>query len=196
MRRIGACAIIDAMTSSPTSNLTASDIVSDKALRATVKNLYLRAFPERERYPFKLLAAASHLPHFEFTAYLDEDRFCGFTFNIISKVCVYVGFLATDDSMRSKGYGSAILAHVKESNQGKPLCLEIEPVDESAPNYEQRLRRLSFYQRNGFKETDYITVEGTEIYTLLSTNGNDFDPRTIGFPINVVRGHTIRKRNV
>ena len=56
--------------------------------------------------------------------------------------------------------------------------LEIEPLDPKAENYEQRLARLSFYERNGFHKVGYDMFEGSVQYTMLATkegfNPNDF----------------------
>ena len=57
--------------------------------------------------------------------------------------------------MRGAGCGSDILLRLKEENPEKTVVLNIEPLDERAENYEERVRRLAFYEKNGFFDTGY-----------------------------------------
>ena len=78
-------------------------------------------------------------------------------------------YLAVDDNMRSKGYGSRILAYVKKKYPDRPVILEVEEPDDSAENAEQRRRRIAFYKRNGFHETNqYIKIRSVR-YEIMST---------------------------
>jgi ribosomal protein S18 acetylase RimI-like enzyme len=60
-------------------------------------------------------------------------------------------YLAVDGSLRGKGYGSRVLSQIKAEKPGQRTVLNIEPLDEKAPNAEQRRKRLAFYERNGFQ---------------------------------------------
>ena len=72
-----------------------------------------------------------------------------------------------DDRLRSAGYGRRILEWFADEHPDLPLFLEIEPIDESAGNYAQRLRRLAFYQRNGFTVSNMLTHEAGQTFRVL-----------------------------
>ncbi|MCS4487812.1 GNAT family N-acetyltransferase [Streptococcus sp. SQ9-PEA] len=137
-----------------------------------VKKLYEQAFPAYERLPYLPLILLSARRNTHFTAYYDEEKFCGFTYSVESEETVYILFLAVNATYRGKGYGSAILEDCKQLSKGRALVLTIEPLDSDADNYEERIKRLAFYERNGFKETPYAYYEGKEHYTVLATQMN------------------------
>ena len=134
-----------------------------------VKRLYLSAFPPRERFPYFCLLLNSLRSLATCYAYYDKERFVGFAYIIESKEQMFILFLAVNGSVRSKGYGSMILAQIREYAGRKPLILTIEPVEKDAPNSEQRRQRLSFYERNGYQLTSHYYYEGQERYQILTT---------------------------
>ena len=83
----------------------------------------------------------------------------------------YLGFLAVDGRTRSAGYGTRILTHFRERYGDVPQLLEIEPVVREAGNYQQRVRRLAFYERNGFEVTNMLTHEADQTYRVLARDG-------------------------
>lgn len=125
----------------------------------TVKELYLSAFPAYERYPFWLLDFKSRKKNTDFYVVYDDNEYIGLLYLTYYKDLVYVFYLAIDPSQQSKGYGSKILQHLKDIYNDKRLFLNIEKVDPSADNYEQRVKRKRFYEKNGFKNTDF-EIEG------------------------------------
>ncbi|MGM9883809.1 GNAT family N-acetyltransferase [Streptococcus hyointestinalis] len=135
-----------------------------------VKKLYESAFPAYERLPYLPLVLLATRKNTHFDAYYDGDTFCGFTYSVMSKEAVYILFLAVNDVHRGKGYGSAILEDFKERAGQRALVLTIEPLESDAKNYDERLKRLAFYERNGFKATPYTYHEGKEYYTVLATH--------------------------
>ena len=114
-----------------------------------VKALKDRAFPKNEQIPMKLLLLWARRSCARFTAYYDGSAFCGMTYTVQNREAVFVLYLAVNDRMRSKGYGSAILRELKALNPGKTILLNVEPADEAADNFPQRLRRINFYKKNG-----------------------------------------------
>ena len=58
-----------------------------------------------------------------------------------SPTMVWLFYLAVNDSIRSRGYGSRILSSVRWHAAGRTVVLELEPLDDGAPNLEQRRRR-------------------------------------------------------
>lgn len=56
----------------------------------------------------------------------------------------YIEHFAVDPSCRNNGLGSRLISELAEHLE-KPICLEVEP-----PDTKMALRRIGFYQRNGF----------------------------------------------
>ena len=83
-------------------------------------------------------------------------------------------FFAVDESLRSKGYGSAILQEIQKKYPNKQIIISIEPCDETAPDIEIRKKRKAFYLRNRYKETGYkIKLAGVIQEIIIS--GGEFD---------------------
>lgn len=113
-----------------------------------IEELYEQAFPKEEKKPFHLLLRKR--PDVGLLVLEDGDDFCGFFSLILCDKTVFIDYFAVSAEMRGKSYGSQALALLKDYYPDRTLALEIETPKEDAPNQEQRLRRLSFYQRNGF----------------------------------------------
>lgn len=139
-----------------------------------VKKLFLEAFPGDERFPFLLLALNAVRPCIRFAAFYDEGVFCGFIYAVKTRDMVFILYLAASSSVRSKGIGTRIIEEAKRRNTGCPIALDIEtPLDESAPNLEQRLRRKAFYTKNGFVDTGLRLDEKEGFYDVLSYGSID-----------------------
>ena len=79
-------------------------------------------------------------------------------------------FFAVEEKLRGKGIGSKILSKIKEDNKGKTVILNIEPIEEDAPNIEERKNRLAFYKKNGFYDTGYLVREVGGVFTVMATD--------------------------
>ena len=134
-----------------------------------IKKLYNEAFPKEERLPWWIMRLLTVKDGIEFTAYYDNETFCGFTYSITEGDILFVYFLAVADGLRGKGYGSAILGYLKKNNEGKTITLNVEPLDENAENAQQRKNRMRFYQKNGFHDTGYDVKEVGGKFRIMST---------------------------
>ena len=132
-----------------------------------VKNLYMNEFPDYERYPFWLLVYKSKKKNSDFYAIYDDSEYIGLLYLTYYKDIVYVFYLAIDPSQQSKGYGSKILQYLSENYKDKRLLLNIEKVDSSADNHEQRFKRKKFYEKNGFKNTNFEIANKDIVYEIL-----------------------------
>ena len=56
----------------------------------------------------------------------------------------------------------------------KNIVIDIEHVDEKVGNYGQRLKRLSFYEKNGFRQTSDYLVDDAGVFSIL-TSGSKFN---------------------
>lgn len=135
-----------------------------------IKHLMKNSFPKSEQLPLWLLRLLARRKCIDFLAYYDNGAFCGISYTVHSESMVFVLYLAISEELRSKGYGSLILAHIKDSFKGKPISLNIEPLDHKAENYIQRMKRFAFYQKNGFSDTYYMLEVHNERYQILSTS--------------------------
>ena len=63
----------------------------------------------------------------------------------------YVAYLGIDAKFRGLGVGSRLLALIVTQNPRAQIVLDVEPSHEDAPNLAQRLRRIEFYGRHGFR---------------------------------------------
>lgn len=139
-----------------------------------VVGLYRRAFPREEQIPLWHMRLMALLPGVALHAWYDGQTMAGLTYTVESRTMIWLFYLAVNDSVRSRGYGSRILAQLRHQAAGRAIILEIEPLDPAAPNIEQRRRRLAFYERNGFSPTGHTIQEGGQSYTLMSDR--PFDP--------------------
>ena len=109
------------------------------------------------------------------TAFYDGDIFVGFTFVLYSDNTVFVLYFAVNTNLRAKGYGSMIQKKMFESFPNAEFVCHVEPLIPEAPNYEQRLKRVRFYERLGLIPTGYATDDDGVWYWVMSNRGRDFD---------------------
>lgn len=134
-----------------------------------VKALYYRAFTKYEQEAWSRLLFKRLFRRADFLVFYDQGQFVGLSYIIHHHGIHYVLYLAVNDRVRSRGYGSRILAQLKQRYAPDTLILDIEQPDVTAANNHQRLRRLRFYRKNGFTLTDRLTRTPAVTYQLLAT---------------------------
>ena len=137
-----------------------------------IKDLMCRAFPKEELFPMWVLRALATRESVDFLAYYDADSFCGISYSISSKDIVFALYLAVNEQIRSRGYGSAILQYLKRKFPDKQLALNIEQLEPGSKDYAQRVRRFAFYAKNGFVDTQYQITDHSGSYQILATTDN------------------------
>ena len=137
--------------------------------RIEVKNIYLNSFPKYEQLPWWLLRFLTVRKGIDITAYYDGELLCGFTYTVAAGNILFVLFFAVENALRGKGYGSAILGYLKENNPEKSVLLNVELLDPSSDNYEERVCRFRFYEKNGFYDTKYDIEEVGGVFRVLAT---------------------------
>ncbi|MGT2910934.1 GNAT family N-acetyltransferase [Streptococcus cameli] len=108
----------------------------------------------------------------DFRAYFSRGRYCGFTYSLASEKAFYLLFIAVAPSMHSMGFGSLILEEIAKQAGERPIYLAIEPMNENAENYPQRVKRLAFYEKNGFHLTELYYYEDQEAYQVMTNQPN------------------------
>lgn len=148
--------------------MQAVDVNHAPALCKQVKALYYTAFPKEERLPWWVLRLNARRSGIDLTAFLDGDTFCGFTASVTAGNMHFLLFFAIPDDLRGRGCGSAILSRLRQEYE--VITLNVELLDEAAPNYLQRLRRFRFYRKNGFFDTGYHVWEVGGKFRVLGTD--------------------------
>ncbi len=130
-----------------------------------------RVFPKEELMPMWLIRLATLKKNYDFKVYYDNDLFVGILFTIESDDTVFVFYLAVNDKIHSKGYGSKLLQVLFDKHPDKSVTLFIETMDDkNAKNYEQRVKRLAFYERNSFIHTGIKAGFKSPFIDILSTD--------------------------
>ena len=147
-----------------------------KLKNTDVKDIYFDSFPKNERMPFLMMVAMSKLWNTEFLGFYDGDTLCGFVYLAHNSKIVFVMFFAVDKTLRSKGYGSAILQDIQNKYPDKKIIISIEPCDNDDPDMELRTRRKDFYMRNGYHETVYMMKLNGIVQEIIISKG-EFDKK-------------------
>ncbi len=142
------------------------DIKSSRALAREAKKLYGSAFPQKERIPWWILRRGSQV-----SAWCEAGAFRGFTAAVEVPGLYFLAFFAIAPQCRGKGYGSAILQQLQQT-QGA-VALNVEPLDEECDNYAQRVSRLAFYKKNGLTDTGWDVWEVGGRFWILCTGTLD-----------------------
>ena len=162
------------MTARSTVDLESRDVTRRLPQYREVIDLYRRAFPSEERIPLWHMRLMSLRRNVRLRAWLDGGALVGLTYTVSRPTMLWLFYFAVNDAVRSRGYGSRILSHLRQEAEGRTIVLEIEPLDDGAPNIEQRRRRLAFYERGGFALTGYRIHEGDQSYSVMADGA--FDP--------------------
>ena len=136
---------------------------NDFEYKDKLEELYLSAFPKEERFPFDILEDCSKEDNSNLYAIIDDDKFIGMCYIVNCEGAYYLMYLAVEEELRNKKYGSKILEDLKEKY--KTLFLSIdEPTDEIS------IRRKNFYLKNGFYDTNKYYEDTGVWYEVLCTN--------------------------
>lgn len=172
--------------------ITLRTVQKDSRDYEQVKKLYRRAFPLAERAPFAQLMRWSDGRRAQMYALYDEStlkrgqcekaygesdagsrrgesvgEWIGLAYFVRYKDILYLFYLAIDESRRGSGYGSALLTAVRRHFAGMRVILNIEEVADTAPNFRERRKRKSFYEKNGFHGMGYTVKELGVVYETL-----------------------------
>lgn len=133
--------------------------------------LYERAFPENERRPLDTLIN-DKTGVSEMLVYTEGDTFVGFISLLTEGDIAHIIYFAVEEALRGRGYGGEILGLVAEYRPGFRVIADLELPVPGMPNEEQRRRRLGFYRRSGFCETQVRYEWRDEDYVILSRGGD------------------------
>ena len=132
-----------------------------------VKHLFEHAFPPIERPTFNMMMSFNN---HEMYAVEKNNEFVGLYDLIKHEDKVYIFFLAVKKTYRGKGIGSHILKHISNQYSESRLFLLAENPDIDCDNKEERSKRISFYQKNGFVLSNISVIEFGVDYRILYKN--------------------------
>ncbi len=137
-----------------------------------VIDLYKKAFTTAQHIPAWVLRFKFRKGKVGFNALYADDTWIGLIYTTEYKDIVLVHFLAISQSYRSGGYGSKVMDLMKVTHSGKRIVLNIEKLDKQETNYQQRVKRKAFYEKNGFSSSGYIVKESGEKLEMLIFSGS------------------------
>lgn len=135
-----------------------------------IKTLYLKSFPKHERRSFDQLKKIVSSKKGQILSILYQDQFTGFLILLKHKEATLIDYFAIKEEFRGKSIGSKALSKL---DNGNPIIIEIEPVDQKSPNNYQRMKRKSFYERLGFKSKDILIDWYETSFELMSLNDDN-----------------------
>ena len=152
------------------------DIKKEMPYYDVVRELQMTAFPTEERFSMEEILRLSQFEHIEYKSFWEEKQLCGILFYNIGNTMLYLFYLAVPTAMRSKGYGAQLIRWLKEMHPDKAIIGNIEPIGLGAANEDQRIRRLAFYERNGFHKMPFRLLDDSGLYDIITT-GSAFDEK-------------------
>lgn len=158
-----------------------------------IKEIYTSSFLKEDRMPFGLMLIMAKMKNTEFLSFHDKYTLCGFVYMATIENLTFVMFLAVDENIRSKGYGSRILDKIQSIHTDSKIIISIERCVEEAKDIEQRLKRKKFYANNGYKETGYLVELANKKQEILIKNG-EFDEDEFSFFLKKYSNGTMKPK--
>ena len=115
------------------------------------------AIPKNERCSLRELFASGNDGNLIIYGIYNDNTPIGFLVIRKFNKLIYLAYMAIRNDMRSKGIGSSALQELIKMYCGYPIVVEFESADVYSHNNELKLRRKSFYLKNGFYETGWFT---------------------------------------
>ena len=131
-------------------------------------------FPDNERKPLNMIVKALSQGSYECLGLFDDQRLVGYAFLVKRENDYLVDYLAVYPEQRNKGMGGKLLHLLGESFcNADNIIIEVEDPDDAEEEAEKktRIRRKSFYMRNGCQDTG-LKVECFGVIYLLLTLGS------------------------
>lgn len=141
--------------------------INDLKYKDKLQELYFSAFPEEERFPFWILEECSKEDNTDLYAIIDNNKFVGMCYIVNCDGAYYLMYLAVQEELRNKKYGSKILKDLKEKYKTLFLSIDLQ-IDEIST------KRKNFYLRNRFYETNKY-YEDTGVWYEVMCTDNEYE---------------------
>ena len=154
-------------------DLSLRPVSRDSACFPALEELMNRAFPENERVPMEYLLRPGD--GHEMLAMMLCDTFAGFISLLTHGDICHILFFATEEGLRGQGLGARALGLLRERKPGLRIIADLEACVAAAPDLSMRRRRIAFYHRCGFEDTQVGYRWRGEDYVILSNGGSVTD---------------------
>ncbi len=128
-------------------------------------------FPDNERKPLNRIVKAQSQGSYECLGLFDDRRLVGYAFLVKAENDYLVDYLAVYPEHRNQGTGGKLLHLLEERfRDADNIIIEVEDPDaaEEEAEKETRIRRKSFYMRNGCRDTGLKAECFGVIYLILT----------------------------
>lgn len=106
------------------------------------------------------------------TVFFEDEKMIGSVTYMLTEKLAYYVFIVVSPAERSKGYGSKFLQILNEKYKDRQKLVEIDTISEKdAPDYNIRVSRCNFYERNGFHLTNQKVIVNGLLFDLMCTDG-------------------------
>ena len=134
-----------------------------------VYETYRSSFPEDELMDFNDLLNQD-MDGELFSIYKDSI-YAGFLSIFTYNHLCHILYFALLETYQNQGIGTYTLDWLKSYKQNDKICADLEmPVESN--NLDQRMKRIHFYQKNGFIKSEVHYTWQNESYQIYSYNGN------------------------
>ena len=124
---------------------------TDSELNLKIEKLNEKVFPSTvDAADLHFLTKQYEGASVDFIAVMDDEKFVGYTYMINFFQGSFIYYLAIEPECQSKGYGTALLKHLREIQGSRPIGLTAFALHPEDDDYEQCVRRKWFYVRNGY----------------------------------------------
>ncbi|MBQ3969656.1 MAG: GNAT family N-acetyltransferase [Clostridia bacterium] len=141
--------------------------ISTKNEYQAIEKIYTQSFPDNERAPMKLLKKRANRGKADFLAAYDGENLVGMAYVVCHNDLAYLFYIAVDAKERGRGFGTKMLSALLERYRGRRFFFALEQLDESADNYEQRVKRHEFYKSCGLRDLPFKLKEGTVTFAAM-----------------------------
>ena len=124
---------------------------ADVQLNSKIDELNRRVFPSSETTTdLHYLSGQYKGAPVDFIAMEDNGVFVGYTYVINFFQGSFIYYLAIEPDYQGKGYGTALLRHLREIQGDRPIALTAFALNPDNDDYEECVRRKWFYVKNGY----------------------------------------------
>lgn len=117
------------------------------------RKLYDASFPDEEKVDFDGFFSGV-FKGFKLVGQYDNGELVGMMHYIVKKDFIHLNYFAITTLKRGKGYGSKFLSWLKRKYK-LPIVVDVEELDPLSENYECRIKRHRFYNKNGFVHGEF-----------------------------------------
>lgn len=137
-----------------------------------IERIFLDSFPVEEQVPLDSLLSGPEGEQTDLVAVKIGKDVVGMYCVIRDDRITFLFYLAVSKKCRNLGLGQTILERIR-STYASPIILNIEMVSEDLPPTDVRIRRRSFYLRNGFSDTGMVLCDIQGWFNILSDSEVD-----------------------